>query len=573
MSYPQPIVTYSGIVGIESCRMLLSRGVQPSQAVIETPVISQVAPSIGDLVFFYDGTTLTLTGCAVDMSYVAMTAAGQTMRITLLDRRWRWALTEIVGRYNVKAKTDTIKYEKTPQELATLIFQAIGESIYDVSELPNDARPMVDWTNTPGSVALADLLSQLNCDVVPDLTTGGFRVVKIGTGDLLPADGTAETAETGVTSPITPDAIRAVTAPIRYQAMFKLRAVGEETDGYYRPINDLSYKPTGGWELEHPEKFSGVTGTYEKDGVTRELRDLALGTVFRDYRIEEIVGGGGDKHLDPPGYEEAIVGGAPHVTSIESLLPLVGDLNDVIVGDSNEKLPARPYLQGQWTDGGHKTPEGNVDHGTRWNAGFDLDLELGIVHLPTWLQFDPGTDDGNFQPAKLWLTVVCEVTWEGLNKKVYFGQTRLKTGLVGDPVLVSAELREDIIPKYTARYNVEDNITVLKSIQKNSDEVNEQTAHYLDAMEDQLVDRTAGSASYASLLLIQLDGAIENVEWVVDGNGMTTHASRFMRLSSYVPSYKDAKRQSLIDQAVRDAARNRYRGDVDNRPITMGVFV
>ena len=572
MPYPQPIVTYSGIIGIESCRMLLSRSVEPSQAVIETPVISQVAPAIGDLVFFYNGTTLTFSGCAVDMSYIAMTAAGQTMRITLLDRRWRWAFTEIVGRYNVKTKTDTIKYEKTPQELATLIFQAMGETVYDVSELPNDARPMVDWTNEKGSVALADLLSQLNCEVVPDLSTGGWRIVKIGTGDLLPDDGTAETAESGVTSPITPDAIRAVTASIRYQVMFELEAVGTETDGRSRPIDDLSYKPSGGWELEHPEKFKGVTGTYVKDGVTRELRDLALGSVYRDYRIKRCVGGGGDKQLDPPGYEEAIAGGAPHVTSIESLLPLVGDLNDVTIDDSNEKLPARPYLQGQWTDGGHGTPEGNVDAGTRWNAGFDLDLEQGIVRMPTWLQYDPGGDDGNYQPAKLWLTIVCEVTWEGLNKKVYFGQTRLKTGVV-TPVLVSAELREDIIPKYTARYTQVSSTPSLQSIEKNSDEVNAQTAHYLDAMEDQLVDRTSGSASYANLLLIQLDGAIENVEWIVDGNGMTTNASRFMRLATYVPSYKDTKRQSMIDQAVRDANRNRFRGDVDTRPITMGVFV
>ena len=271
MPYPQPIVTYSGIIGIESCRMLLSRSVEPSQAVIETPVISQVAPAIGDLVFFYNGTTLTFSGCAVDMSYIAMTAAGQTMRITLLDRRWRWAFTEIVGRYNVKTKTDTIKYEKTPQELATLIFQAMGETVYDVSELPNDARPMVDWTNEKGSVALADLLSQLNCEVVPDLSTGGWRIVKIGTGDLLPDDGTAETAESGVTSPITPDAIRAVTASIRYQVMFELEAVGTETDGRSRPIDDLSYKPSGGWELEHPEKFKGVTGTYVKDKSLRSF--------------------------------------------------------------------------------------------------------------------------------------------------------------------------------------------------------------------------------------------------------------------------------------------------------------
>lgn len=548
MPDPQAIVTFTGIAGIESARFLLSRGTRPSSGIITTPLIEQMAPAVGDFVIAYNGTTLTLTDCAVVESFVD-TSGGPTLTIRFEDRRWAWNLSEIVGRYNVKEGTDTIKYQKTPQELATLIFEAMGETIYDVTALPNDARPFVDWTNTPCDEALGDLLARLGCDVVPNLSTGGWVVVNVGAGSNLP-DLVLYGGEHGnytVTSPKTPDRLQVVTAPVRYQCLFKLEAVGLETDGTWKAIADLSYEPTTGWPNEDPDIMEGVEDTYVEDGVTLEARDLALATVYRCYRIKEIADADGDAKLNPPGFEDAQAGtpSPPDLEEIDDVLPLLPTLNTTYTTADGTEKGERPKLYGTWGDSGNdEANDENMPPGSKWKYGMSLDCDQGVVRLPFWATYTNPTT-GAQEPAKFWLLAVCEANWRGLNKKVYYAEWVNKTGLVGSPVLIKSHLRQDIILKYTAHYDgVDPNDPQLDALDDNLSEVEDEAGYYLDALDDELVDLEGGTASYANLLLIQPDGAIEQVEWVVDGSGITTRASRFTRLAPYLPDYKEMQRQN-----------------------------
>ena len=93
MPNPQATVTFTGIDGIESARFMLSRGTRPSSGIVTTPLIEQIAPAVGNFQIAYNGTTLTLTNCAVVESFVD-TTGGPTLNIRFEDRRWAWNFAE-----------------------------------------------------------------------------------------------------------------------------------------------------------------------------------------------------------------------------------------------------------------------------------------------------------------------------------------------------------------------------------------------------------------------------------------------------------------------------------------------
>lgn len=564
MTGPQATVTFGDVVGIEECRFTLLRGVQPSRGVLVTPIINQTLTSgtIADLVIAYNGSTLTLADCIVVESHVETGPGGQTLQIIVEDRRWRWKYSEAFGRYNVRKESDAIleqiKYEKTPQELATILFGAMGESGYDVTALPNDARPFVEWRNARADLELGALLQDLGCDVAPDLSDGTFKVVKVGTGANLPADGTIEHASWSVTAAATPDVIRAVSEATRYQVTLILEPVGVDTDSKVKHVDDLSYMPANGgagWSIEDPDFFDGVTGTYTdpESGETRKKRDLALSTVWRMYRVKHVVSDADDELLQPQAFADAVADGVPALTNINQLLPLLPTLNSTYVDPEDDlEKPRRPYVFASWydsdfgeeTDGLPQDLVGNI-YGARWPYGFNVDLERGIVNFgqPVYL-----IDDTTWlvAPAEIWLTAVVAADWLNLNQKVYYGLSRVKSGVV-TPTMPLVVQVPDVALKYWEKMD--------GTITSNQTEVDAELDHYLDALEDTLVDREGGTGTYADLLTVSPDGAIEQIEWVVNSQGMTTRIARFTQLAGYVPSYKDLQRSARREREALRASQ------------------
>lgn len=565
-----PTISFAGLVGIDSARYTMSRGVQASAGILTTPVTTQVPASISDFVATYEGTTLTLTDCLVSDCFVDSTESGETLRITFEDRRWRWPFTEIVGRYNVRQNKNTILYEKTPQQLATLLLDAMGETLYDVSALPNLTRPYMDWRNSRCDVELNFLLSSLDCDIVPDLSTGGLIVVKLGTGATLPTGPYLMNPSAAIGYATGPEQVRVITANARYQCLFECEAVGIEADGSIVPVASLSYIPLDGWELEDPEDFDGVEGTYTEDGVTREYRDLALMSVDRWFRIKRVVHDGydyvydpggpdettfgpGAAELNPPGFEEAQFSGAPDLTAVEQLLPLLPDLNDTfthpVIGEKQRQM----RLYGTWYDDTYESDHDNWPPGTMWQEGFDVDLERGIVKLPRPVRYLNTTTDEE-EPAIFYLYAVCEVDWVGLNTKVYYGEYQNRIGVV-TPTTTLTETRLDVIPTYNARYIKDiDDLPTVDSLEIDT-EVYDQLGYYLDQLASRLIANEGATAEYAGLMLLNPDGAIEQVQWEFGPQGTTTRVSRFTRLNSFARSYQEI-REDVERERASELIRN-----------------
>jgi hypothetical protein len=155
--------------------------------------------------------------------------------------------------------------------LATLLLDAMGETSYDVADLPTDPRPKVEWDYENPAAALASLCDELGFKVVLQLD-GTVALRQAGFGAALPS-GPQMSISTEIDPPERPDKITVITGRSRFQADVKLKAVGLDTDGKIKPINDLSYKPAAGWVLGDITEFL--------DLATKEISEMAKRSVFR----------------------------------------------------------------------------------------------------------------------------------------------------------------------------------------------------------------------------------------------------------------------------------------------------
>jgi hypothetical protein len=122
-------------------------------------------------------------------------------------------------------------------------------------------------------------------------------ILPAGEGALLPqADYVSYTPALDL--PEKPSKITVVGAEIAYTVALALEAVGAEPNGDIRPINDLSYKPAGGWGVSPPPYFPNLTipapspaldvflpGVKIAELSRKEYQDLAQSCVYRWYRI------------------------------------------------------------------------------------------------------------------------------------------------------------------------------------------------------------------------------------------------------------------------------------------------
>lgn len=263
-------VSWPGIVAVESMSGTVSHGIQP--ALFQLVTLPQTLPpsTYGDLVFSdrVHG-TISLRNCKVDRITSSTGPGGTTWRLEILDRRWQWAFGRIDGLYNrTDPRGKLIPWSiRSPTELAVLCLEAMGERGYKVDLPPglprsiglNLARylllgenfpqsvsnPPAEWLAVPPAQALARLADRFGCRVVYSPMSDTVSVVPLGKGiTVWPSGWPAEEISPTDDPPEAPSAVGVVGAPIRYQMRFLLEPVGQDWDGQYVPIDQLTYTPT-----------------------------------------------------------------------------------------------------------------------------------------------------------------------------------------------------------------------------------------------------------------------------------------------------------------------------------------
>jgi hypothetical protein len=367
--------------------MLLSHGVTPSVCVAYSVAEPTIA-KYGDLVFG-DGTTpiITFRDCAIDQYTMTPPGVrrGFRYRVLILDRRWKWKHCLISGRYNVRLADGSIKADtkKTYKELLEIILKEMGEEDYEIKLHSDDLEPPeVEWSRQRADAQLAYLCDRIGCLVVLRLNNA-IKIVPYGEGPIYPQTGMELNPALDTYPSAIPKYVRAILGPTKFQTKIRLEAVGVDTDGSIKPIDELTYKPDSGWEFEIPGTFSGVA--------TGEERQLACDTVYRWYRVKEF----SDKSLDLPVPEYTI-------TTINDILPLLPDLADV-----SDDTAETPFVEGFFFNSDLKGINEEDSEFARFDDEFELDTERGIVKFPYpmfWVYPDEAEDAGHQGPADLYLT-------------------------------------------------------------------------------------------------------------------------------------------------------------------------
>ncbi len=578
----QALATFPGIDQIVEASFTLSHGITPSVAMIEMAPQEDFIGEGGTLSFFFDGVEIDFPDCKVDWaSFEVNQSSGNRWHLSILDRRWKWAFGTFSLTANTRAPDGTIDpvRQKDAQTIAALCLQAMNEQGFDVSLVPGNAYPLVEWDHENPARALASLCDELGLRIVLrlDNTVG---IYPLGQGDDLPVDLTVMANSLTINPPEIPDSLLLVGGVSRFQMDFFLEPVGLDVNGAIVPINNLSYMPKGGWAKADWPDFESVAVAW---------RSLAEMSVYKWYRI--CANTDGSLPLFIPGYgavyslwqilpiEDVQVltfadgdpasgqalaeqAGAVEEAEVNVMVPnpilpdaeeeyVAALLNQAMVpGQLKRSLPAVVY--GIWDDG---IGLYNTDQGTVYGDKFEIDREFGIVKFEecllqivnpaqVWVKGElkpvPNWDPKqmSYKQAELYLrcavSVRDPVTWS------YHRYEKLRdlggTYGTGPFVVRQEDLALAVVPqmdaktlKYTAVYD------------NRQRDLNPLAEVYLDKAQLEFQVKQPYEITYAGIKAISPDGAVQQVTWTVGSSGATTRASYNNEHSTVVPGFQERR--------------------------------
>lgn len=549
MADPIGIAKFPGIDQIVDWSFTLSHGITPSVANI-TIAPQKDFPAIGGtLEFLFASKKLEFQDCRIDTVSYERNSQGLIWRLSIFDRRWKWAFGHISGFYNTPQADGKVdkKTEKTPQELAELCLKAMGETKYSVSGLPNTTRPQIVWDYDNPSQALASLVEALGCRVV--LTTkNSVHICKLGDGEKLPVNNDISDDAGAIDPPERPDKLLLVGAVERYQRQLKLEAVGVDLDGSIKPINDLSYAPNdrlGGWG-EFP-----IDADEWEDIEDCKARRLARESVFRWYRVT----GHRDGTLNFPSFPQDVV-----IKEIDQIFPLESERVEQAedpIDKVKRNLPAR--IIGEWYRAGIDGDNQEVRaSGDELEECAELDLPFSIDRLRGIVIFaNPCAlfDDNSelWIPARIYLE--CAFGIRDKDTRGFRRYTRSKE-MSGKKFNTKERIYRDDGFAYTNRQHYRADGTTL-NVTASEAEVNKLADQFLSESAKEYETTEPREYTYAGLQEISPDGAIHQVTWRGGvGSGCMTTASRNNEHNVYVPSYQERRmleKNSGINKAKQPA--------------------
>ena len=580
----QGLASFPGIKQVVSAEMTFSHGITPS--VITVHIVPQVnlPQLIGNFIFAFGPTVIILRDCKINRASVQTNASGQIYSFSLWDRRWRWQYGEISGNYNIQlsqAMRQTLAQAivdatggdapldqaqiRSARELVILCLVAMGETVFDVSQVSDAIAPPVHWDRSNPAQAIQQIADQAGCRVVLRLNNT-ILIAKIGVGKPLPPGQILDGNKSFKISN-RPDGIKLVCGPTRYQAYFNLEAVGPDTDGTIKPIDDLSYRPAGGWTNDQGPSWSQVSNTPDPfDNVIP--RELAQSYIYKWYRItmepiqEKI---GGRRQLHP------IVGFNERIDNINQILPLMDQLNERNTQDFREQYK-KAFVYGKFFEMVHNGPQ-TVDPPMRLydrkRYPWQFLTDFGIVEFSYMVYLGEFTNNRltSHKPAELYLVCVANVM---ANRTLKLDRLEVPLALPGPRLGTGALIvqRDEIFLEVTPELDA-DTGKLTGKIETNLQWISPAISHYLAGVALEFQDTEGIDVTYPGLVAIDLDGAIQQVAWSVGGGGARTRASRNTEFSNVVPPYKqrrlyDEARQQIYDRQVRRARRER-RLDAMNR--------
>jgi hypothetical protein len=539
-AFPQGLISFPGLTTFKSAEYTASQGIAPGICNLEIPqeLVGGLAAE-GDLTFSYGDQSFTLYSCVVDLGNTDRNGGGYVARVQIYDRRWAWKFGAISGHYNLPApgtptaggidtgysnspsstpvRADTLQ---TPQQLASLCLDAMGEEEYDVSALPNTTTPEIHWSYENPAQALESLCESLGCRVVHDIASDGVRIVVIGEGADLP-DGPMQWISQPVAPSQSPSSLQFVGGQTVQQGFILLNAVGLDTSGAIVPIDQLSYTPPNGWKSE-PLAFPSVA--------TEPAHTYAEQSVYR-------------------WWQPVVPYTAPDGTKISDLKQFIffdrqldTNLNPT---DPNGATTQRPEILGNF-DACYCQAD-TPDTVLTYHGSIEVDQNRCLFITSDALV---DAEQGNVYSAELWLKTSFAVRDATTREPAHFTQSLNLNDSQGltEPRIVR---HDEIVRQVVGVYSDLDGISFVSSTD-NSNTVGQAASDYLTAVAQEYEAPESLDVPYVGLVPIQVDGAIRQVTYTIqsgEGGKTVTRASLNTEHSHYIPRYEN-RRDKVVNKAA-----------------------
>ena len=574
--------SYPGIEQWEDVDFTDISGISPAMCTVNVYPQEGYPLADGDIVFTYGSNSITIKNCHLDSARFVRNVGGQLVQVSMMDERWRWKFGTISGRYNFKnvkaydaafiSRTSVgfvdPRHEKKPRELASLLIEAMGyaDSDWDLTRLPNDARPEVNWTEANPAQELLHLADQFGLRIVPVRSTGRWALVVMGEGNNLPTDlpCTPDVSQ-GFDPADIPDWIRIVTAPTLYEARLGLSPVARDIDGIWKTYDHLSYSPIPG----SLDPFVGTDKQFiaisdqrqlQQDGSLVSPRELAVQTVFKNFVLRRSPAGFSNQNFVIPGLSDPVT--ADRIILSDKLVRPWVDPNDQSVHERPAFVEGTFWTTIKGTTGnwplGARLDRPSLQYASPSQVDDIVSVSLSINEDSRWSMVTlsdhvtksiksgaPSGDDTVTSVPDLYLHCTCQIrdsdTWAVNRYSVarWIGKGSPKGFADDTGAVVWSIIKDDIQPYYRGVYATDGTLT---STIDNTTQVSTECNYYIDALVKTLESLTHETRTFIGLWPIDLDGKIQQVSYKINKSGCDTIASLNTEHDYEIPPY-DARRQ------------------------------
>ena len=565
-------VVITGVNQVLSFRGTLNHGIQPSTFVAE--IIPQVIneSNVTIAVKYPDpATAFELKECIIDSSSYSATRSGLISTLYIKDFRWKWAYKRITLLANVRKGNGEIiidekyKYHKRKMSVSDIldeIEKSLGVRIVRAATFPVDYYPEIIWDNYPAATALSDLLSPLAIRIVPSYEPNVVSIHNAGKGSPLPTDD-LESYGTDTNPKEKPRQIRIVSAPVIKTVDIGLYPV-VKTSNRFEQANHSKYRPSfGRWgaAVDVSDEIASYPNKTGRDLTTQEC-EFVEQSVFKWYRMMPHPSPTNEK---ADGSIQIITAASTYVEGykdyIKTTYDILRGLQNFICeresrttveqnGEVTYVLSARPpfvygaFKHEQETDidaQAHLTASGNscdsfkdipenyklvfsyIEPDTNEDNQTPNDVfRKYIVPVPFSIDFDAGLvkfsrrvfleRDGEPYFPELCLRIAVKT----INDKGTFN--RLEHVIQVDPNSPADEIYielNDVVPMWEYGDGF-----------KNRDDYMRQLSDYgSQILASLFLPDEAGTATYAGVKQIYLDGTIQSVSWSIGQGGARTSAT------------------------------------------------
>lgn len=334
MSIVQPLgrIYYPGINSILGGTYSCGRGTPPGMIYIEFMPQRGDLPSVGDVRLNQGSFELYMRQCRLVNTQRNATEGGWTMRAAIEDPRWKWRHATISGRWNARNDLNII-YEPTKLSARSIVKNLINKlpiNSGNLSDLPDDDYPEVDWLEQNVNEALEMLCQRYRCVVCFDPFAEILNIKRLGSGQDLSSGLPLLSEADGQSLQAWPEKIAIAFGPSIFQKELPLTPVGLSRKGLPEWERKLDYRPANGFE----KAFNGQSLLGEQqdgkfplwlDGDARKglsvERQLGNRSVFKWYQVltKELSEGGTPFTVEDPKSKD---GKTYTIKQLEQILPL-----------------------------------------------------------------------------------------------------------------------------------------------------------------------------------------------------------------------------------------------------------